>query len=69
MYCRNVENLIKRVDTEDIYLVTADGSIDCMYEPEEHENRVTRLHWCEAIADLTILNNGDNLVLLRLCFE
>lgn len=44
------------------FKVTADGSIDCSDNPEDQENTVARLKWCEAIVALSILGNGIVLI-------
>ncbi|EDO44686.1 predicted protein, partial [Nematostella vectensis] len=41
-----------------VHLVTADGSIDCSDEPEEQENAVSQLIFCEAVTALTVLATG-----------
>jgi len=44
--------------------VTADGSIDCQQDPGEQESLVSSLHYCETVAALHILAQGN----FRGCF-
>ncbi|XP_076280088.1 cap-specific mRNA (nucleoside-2'-O-)-methyltransferase 2-like [Lasioglossum baleicum] len=60
----NLNELIKASEPRDnIFLVTADGSIDCTGDPGEQENIVAHLHFCEATAALHFLQTGGSLVL------
>ncbi|KAG5878276.1 hypothetical protein JTB14_025862 [Gonioctena quinquepunctata] len=52
-----------RSNDSKISLVTADGSIDCMKDPGEQERHVERLHFCETITALSVLQTGGAFVL------
>ena len=45
------------------HIVTADGSVDCSTDPNEQENTVAHLHYCEAVAALHTLAPGGHFVL------
>ncbi|XP_044001426.1 NADPH:adrenodoxin oxidoreductase, mitochondrial isoform X2 [Aphidius gifuensis] len=62
MKLNNLDGLIERVG-DDVMLVTADGSINCMDSPDEQELVVSHLHYCETIAALNILNIGGSYLL------
>lgn len=66
MDLRNLDNLVERLRTNGggpIMLVTADGSIDCTDMPDEQENSVAHLHFCETVACLHLLEKGGNFLL------
>ena len=42
-----------------VHLVTADGSVNCVDTPADQENVVTSLHWCETVAALAMLEEGQ----------
>lgn len=66
MDLRNLDALIERSRTNSggpIMLVTADGSIDCTDMPDEQENAVAHLHFCETVACMHILEKGGNFLL------
>ena len=45
-----------------VHLVTADGSVNCVDTPADQENVVAALHWCETVAALMILEQGESLM-------
>ncbi|XP_037948237.1 cap-specific mRNA (nucleoside-2'-O-)-methyltransferase 2-like [Teleopsis dalmanni] len=47
----------------DADLITADGSIDCVENPDCQESNTSILHFAEMLAALTILGNGGSFVL------
>lgn len=58
------DNHLEIVDcVKDVLLVTADGSVDCMWDPGNQENHVSHLHYCETITALRVLNKGGSFVL------
>lgn len=57
----NVEHLLERTGLVD--LVTADGSIDCLLEPERQEEIVAGLHLSETVVALRGLKQGGSFVL------
>ncbi|XP_076233203.1 cap-specific mRNA (nucleoside-2'-O-)-methyltransferase 2-like isoform X1 [Calliopsis andreniformis] len=63
----NLSNLDKLIESSkphnEIFLITADGSIDCSDVPGEQETIVGQLHFCETIAALHLLNTGGSFVL------
>ena len=46
-----------------VLLVTADGSIDCSGSPNEQEELVAQLHYCESVAAIGALAIGGAFVL------
>ncbi|XP_014242654.1 cap-specific mRNA (nucleoside-2'-O-)-methyltransferase 2 isoform X2 [Cimex lectularius] len=46
-----------------VYLVTADGSIDCLSDPAEQEKKVVHLHFTETVCALNILERGGSFLL------
>lgn len=82
----NQEQIKKDCEGKDkVFLVTADGSVDCANDPGEQEQIVAQLHLYETITALNILSEGGSfllkmftvfehssvslLYLLFLCFE
>lgn len=64
MNLENLDKLVKLAEPcRDIFLVTADGSIDCADVPGEQENVVGHLHFCETVAALHLLTTGGSFVL------
>lgn len=64
MKLNNLDKLVKLSESRnDIFLVTADGSIDCTDVPGEQENIVGHLHFCETVAALHLLNTGGSFLL------
>ncbi|XP_043475485.1 cap-specific mRNA (nucleoside-2'-O-)-methyltransferase 2 isoform X1 [Leptopilina heterotoma] len=59
----NREQIIENCRRKDVYLVTADGSVDCSNDPGEQEQIVTQLHHCETITALNILSEGGSFLL------
>ena len=53
---------------QDVYLVTADGSVNCSATPNEQEAMVAHLLYCETVAGLHILARGGHLVLKAFTF-
>lgn len=41
-----------------MWLVTADGSVNCMSDPGEQEVSVEHLHYCEVMTALSVLHAG-----------
>ncbi|XP_063907109.1 cap-specific mRNA (nucleoside-2'-O-)-methyltransferase 2 [Zophobas morio] len=58
----NHVGLLEKV-REKVWLVTADGSIDCSLDPGNQEACVEFLHYCETMTALSILRNGGTYVL------
>ena len=67
----NIRSLIKYCKSlGEINLVTGDGSIDCLDQPENQEEFVAKLHLAEIIVSLAILaDNGSMLVKMFTFFE
>ncbi|XP_015438040.1 PREDICTED: cap-specific mRNA (nucleoside-2'-O-)-methyltransferase 2-like [Dufourea novaeangliae] len=64
MNLKNLDELIRFSEPHnDIFLVTADGSIDCTDVPGEQENVVAHLHFCETVAALHLLHTGGSFLL------
>ncbi|XP_043674264.1 cap-specific mRNA (nucleoside-2'-O-)-methyltransferase 2-like isoform X1 [Vespula pensylvanica] len=64
MDLKNLDELVKKAKVNDnILLITADGSIDCMDVPGEQETVVSHLHYCETVAALHLLNEGGSFVI------
>ncbi|XP_017893348.1 cap-specific mRNA (nucleoside-2'-O-)-methyltransferase 2 [Ceratina calcarata] len=64
MTLNNFTGLIKHsVPHKDIFLVTADGSVDCADVPAEQESVLTHLHFCETLAALHLLAAGGSFLL------
>ncbi|XP_078045850.1 cap methyltransferase 2 [Augochlora pura] len=63
----NIENLNELIKMSqpcnNVFLVTADGSIDCTDDPGEQENIVAHLHFCETVAALHLLQTGGSFLL------
>ncbi|XP_052789182.1 cap-specific mRNA (nucleoside-2'-O-)-methyltransferase 2-like [Mya arenaria] len=59
---KNLSGLMSKLKDDQVDLVTADGSVDCQFNPAEQENVVSRLQHCEVIAGLHILRPGGMLV-------
>lgn len=55
-------SLVNNFVDDEIMLITADGSVDCMSDPGNQELHVAYLHYCEVITALQILSRGGNLV-------
>ncbi|XP_033323110.2 cap methyltransferase 2 [Megalopta genalis] len=64
MSIENLNELIKMSEPcNNVFLVTADGSIDCTDDPGEQENIVAHLHFCETVAALHLLQTGGSFLL------
>ncbi|XP_017764342.1 PREDICTED: cap-specific mRNA (nucleoside-2'-O-)-methyltransferase 2 [Eufriesea mexicana] len=64
MNLKNLDGLIKLLEPHnDIFLITADGSIDCADVPAEQESILIHLHFCEIIAALQLLSTEGSFVL------
>ncbi|CAG9858242.1 unnamed protein product [Phyllotreta striolata] len=59
----NYKYLVDYKKDSKISLITADGSVNCMNDPGEQERCVERLHFCETITALTVLQTGGTFVL------
>lgn len=64
----NAQHLIQKLENRNIMMVTADGSINCVDNPGDQENRVSRLHWCELITALSVLSDGGTFLLKTFTF-
>ncbi|XP_044747042.1 cap-specific mRNA (nucleoside-2'-O-)-methyltransferase 2 [Coccinella septempunctata] len=58
----NYIDLRRQID-ENILLVTADGSINCMCDPGNQESLVEYLHYCETMTALSVLGEGGTFVI------
>ncbi|KAF3424604.1 hypothetical protein E2986_09174 [Frieseomelitta varia] len=64
MNLRNLNELTKLSEPHcDIFLITADGSIDCTDVPAEQESVLIHLHFCETVTALQLLATGGSFVL------
>ncbi|XP_058803418.1 cap-specific mRNA (nucleoside-2'-O-)-methyltransferase 2 isoform X2 [Phymastichus coffea] len=64
MSLENLDALIARAKSmENIFLITADGSVNCSINPGEQEGIVASLHFCEVVAAINILQTGGNFLL------
>ncbi|EFN88438.1 Uncharacterized protein FLJ11171 [Harpegnathos saltator] len=66
MDLQNLDALVERSKTISqgpIMLITADGSIDCTDMPDEQENAVVHLHFCEIVTCMHLLEKGGNFLL------
>ncbi|XP_029040584.1 cap-specific mRNA (nucleoside-2'-O-)-methyltransferase 2 [Osmia bicornis bicornis] len=64
MNLKNLDELMKTSEPHhDIFLITADGSIDCTDVPAEQESVLTHLHFCETVAALHLLATGGSFLL------
>lgn len=51
-----------------VHLMTSDGSIDCLENPEDQEEVVSKLHIAELLTTLLILADDGNMVLKMFTF-
>ncbi|KAK2575014.1 hypothetical protein KPH14_008761 [Odynerus spinipes] len=64
MNLKNLDKLVEKAKVnDDVLLITADGSIDCVDVPGEQEIVVSHLHYCETVAALHLLNKGGSFVI------
>lgn len=64
MNLKNLNELIKVTQPHcNIFLITADGSIDCTDVPAEQESVLIHLHFCETITALQLLATGGSFLL------
>ena len=64
MDLENLELIVEDCKTKHkVFLVTADGSVDCSDDPGEQERAVAHLHFCEAVTALHILSEGGSFLL------
>lgn len=64
MNLKNLNELIKVAQPHcNIFLITADGSIDCTDVPAEQESVLIHLHFCETITALQLLATGGSFLL------
>ncbi|XP_014616510.1 PREDICTED: cap-specific mRNA (nucleoside-2'-O-)-methyltransferase 2 [Polistes canadensis] len=64
MDLKNLNFLVNQAKVNDnILLITADGSINCMDVPAEQEATVSKLHYCEIVAALHLLNKGGSFLI------
>lgn len=65
----NIRSLIKYCKTlGPVNLVTGDGSIDCLDQPESQEEFVTKLHMAEFIVSLAVLADGGSMLIKMFTF-
>lgn len=65
----NLRSLIRQCKSlGPVDLVTADGSMDCLDQPEHQEAYVSRLHIAEFICGLSILSNNGSMVIKLFTF-
>ncbi|XP_076484057.1 cap-specific mRNA (nucleoside-2'-O-)-methyltransferase 2 isoform X1 [Bombus vancouverensis nearcticus] len=61
---KNLNKLVKLSESHcNIFLITADGSVDCTDVPAEQENVLLHLHFCETVAALQLLSTGGSFLL------
>ncbi|KAL3285959.1 hypothetical protein HHI36_000474 [Cryptolaemus montrouzieri] len=58
----NYVELLSNVQQK-MWLVTADGSVDCMSDPGNQEACVEYLHYCETVTALSALHEGGSFIL------
>lgn len=64
MDLENLDSIIEDCKTRNkVFLVTADGSVDCSDDPGEQERMVAHLHFCETATALHILSEGGSFLL------
>ncbi|XP_058833679.1 cap-specific mRNA (nucleoside-2'-O-)-methyltransferase 2 [Topomyia yanbarensis] len=64
MQRHNLDAIVRRSkEFDQVNLVTADGSIDCLDVPEFQEEHVSRLHLAEAVTALKVLTEGGSVIL------
>jgi len=62
-YSEHLYQMVHERFDGNVFLVTADGSIDCSDNPGEQENVVMRLHHYECMVALNVLHDNGSLVL------
>lgn len=66
----NIRSLIEYCKSLRVNLATGDGSIDCLHQPEDQEEFVSKLHLAEIIVSLAVLvDNGSMLIKMFTFFE
>ncbi|KOC59396.1 FtsJ methyltransferase domain-containing protein 1 [Habropoda laboriosa] len=64
MNLKNLNELITLSELhQDIFLITADGSMDCIDVPAEQESVLIHLHFCETVSALHLLATGGSFLL------
>ncbi|XP_015185420.1 PREDICTED: cap-specific mRNA (nucleoside-2'-O-)-methyltransferase 2 [Polistes dominula] len=64
MDLKNLNFFVNQAKINDnILLITADGSINCMDVPAEQEATVSKLQYCEIVAALHLLNKGGSFLI------
>ncbi|XP_058463306.1 cap-specific mRNA (nucleoside-2'-O-)-methyltransferase 2 [Malaya genurostris] len=64
MQRHNLDAIVRRSKKfDEVNLVTADGSIDCLDVPESQEEHVSRLHLAEAVTALKVITDGGSIIL------